>query len=609
MTSSLRRLGFLTVLVGCFGYYAAAAAAGPYWLDSSEFAAQAFELGVAHPPGHPLAGVVGKALTLVPIGSIALRVSLAAALCAALGAAVLFLLSFDLARRAAAPRGAAPGPGLERTCALIALATTLAVALGSSYALQAVRPEVYALQSLLGVAVVAAVVHAGATGDRRWLLAAALAGALGLGNHHLLMLAVLAPAALVLLGRGGLLDRRTVLWATALVTLGLCVWLYLPLRAARRPEVNWGDARTPARFLWTVSAQAFAGKSLARAQSPTYAGALPGMAGVALEQLGPLALLGPLGLVLLARRPGGRRLAALLAGVAAAGAVATFIVGFDAENPDIHGYLGVPLGLGAAAAAAGLGGLAGAARRRRPPARGLIAAAAAALLALPAMQGARGFGVVDLRAAHGCALIAHGLLDSVPPRGALLTAYFQSAFALWFARGVEGARPDVDWAHLTFLGFPGVADDVVRRAPALAPLVAVRPVTPAALAAVAARRPVRLQPDISTGPGAAALLAVDGLTAEVLADDAARAAARARVPGAAAAVRADLARRLGADAREPQTARYLLYTAYVTARLHCLAGDRAAAAPALAQARALAPSDPELAALGRACGLSPSLDR
>jgi hypothetical protein len=591
VTSSLRRHGFLLVLVATFAFYAAGAAAGPYWLDSSEFAAQAFELGVAHPPGHPLAGIVGKALALVPVGSIGLRVSLAAALAAALGAAVLFLASFELARRTAA--------GRDRLAAVVALATTLFVAFGSSYALQAVRPEVYALQSLLGFAVVAAVLHALATRDARWLLGAAFAGALGLGNHHLLMLAVLGPAALCLLGRGGLLGRRTIAWGAALMALGLCVWLYLPLRAARAPEVNWGDARTPGRFFWTVSAQAFAGKSLARAQSSAYAGAVPGMAALALVQLGPLALLAPLGLVLLARAPGGRRPAALVALVALGGAAATFIVGFDADNPDIHGYLGVPLGLGAAAAAAGLSGLGAAALRRRPQSRWLVGVGAAALLALTPLQAARAFPAVDLRAAHGCATVAHATLDAVPPRGALFTAYFQTAFALWYARGVEGARPDVMHAHLTFLGFPGYAEDVARRAPPLAPLVAARPVGAAALAAFAAAHPVRLQLDVSTPPALAARLVPEGLVARLGPEPASRPAAPTP-----ADFHATLARRLGPDAHEPQTLRYLLYASYVEARVLCSAGARAAAGAAWARALALAPADPELRALGRACGLA-----
>ena len=64
---------------------------------------------------------------------------------------------------------------------------------------QAVRPEVYALQTALGLGVVYAVVRAESDHDQRWLLVACLVGALGLGNHHLLMLSVLAPAAVVMM--------------------------------------------------------------------------------------------------------------------------------------------------------------------------------------------------------------------------------------------------------------------------------------------------------------------------------------------------------------------------------------------------------------------------
>ena len=515
MTSPLRRFGFFAVVVIAFGYYVAAAAAGPYWLDSSELAAQAFGLGVSHPPGHPLYGLLGKLFALLPIGTVAFRVSLLSAACGALGAGLLFLVALELADRVGGAELPAPVP------VLAAAAAALGVALGYSYAFQAVRPEVYALHALVALLTLYAVLRHDATGDRRWLYLAALVGALGLGNHHLLMLATLLPALLVVVWRRPTPGwRRTARRVAGFALLGLCVWLYLPLRAARDPLVNWGDPRTPARFVWTVSARAFAHKSVARAHDPTYAGAAAGMAALGARELGALGLLAPLGLLLLARRPGGRRAAALGAGVIAAGVGATWVVGFDASNPDVHGYLAVPLGIAAACAVPVLVVLLGAAARRGAWGRRLAAGGAAALLAVPALGGAAAFATVDLRAARGCELTTHALLDATPPRATLLTAYFQTAFGLWYARAVEGARPDVDHVHGTFLGFPGYAPRTLGRIPELAWLAAVRgrETDAPALARLAARGPVAVEPDISTPPGAAPLLALDGAAARVITD-------------------------------------------------------------------------------------------
>src|SRR5207249_6471158 len=93
-------------LVACFGAYVAGLAPGPYWLDSSEFAAAAFELGIPHPPGQPLEMIVGKAFALLPLGSIALRVGLASAACGAIAAALVTLAAAEVARRIGRALGA-----------------------------------------------------------------------------------------------------------------------------------------------------------------------------------------------------------------------------------------------------------------------------------------------------------------------------------------------------------------------------------------------------------------------------------------------------------------------------------------------------------------------
>jgi hypothetical protein len=603
VTRSYRRAGFLAVVAIAFGYYVAAAAAGPYWLDSSEFAAQAFGLGVSHPPGHPLYGLLGKLFALIPVGTVAFRVGLLSAACAALGAGLLYLVALELWDRVADDGLPAVVP------VLVAAAAALAVALGYSYAFQAVRPEVYALHALVALLVLWAVLRHDATGERRWLYLAALVGALGLGNHHLLMLTVLVPALLVaVLRRPAPGWRRTAARVAVFAALGLLVWLYLPLRAARDPLVNWGDPRTPARFAWTVSAQAFAGKSVARARDAAYAGAATGMAALGARELGALAALAPIGLVLLAWRPRGRRAAALVAGAVALGAGAAGLVGFDAQNPDIHGYLAVPAGLAAASAAPALLLLLAAAARRGRAGRALATGASVALVAVAGVSGGAAFAAVDLRQARGCETMTRALLDAAPPRATLLTGYFQTAFGLWYARGVEGARPDVDHVHVTFLGFPGYAERTFARLPDLAWLgdVRGRETDAPALARLARRGPVVVEYDLSTPPGAVPLLALEGGAARVVTDAAARARALADAVVRQERFDGELRRRLGADRDEPQTARARLYRAFLELRFFCQSEGRGAAArAAFARAEALAPDDADLQDAARKCGLTP----
>ena len=52
----------LAVLVPLAAYVATLSGAG-FWLDAGELTAAAVDLDIAHPPGHPLASLVGHAAT------------------------------------------------------------------------------------------------------------------------------------------------------------------------------------------------------------------------------------------------------------------------------------------------------------------------------------------------------------------------------------------------------------------------------------------------------------------------------------------------------------------------------------------------------------------
>src|SRR5690348_6770306 len=69
-----------------FALYLSTLNASTYWLDSGEFVEASVNLDIAHPPGHPLTGLYGKLCSLLPFGSLALRVALGQAIAAALGA-------------------------------------------------------------------------------------------------------------------------------------------------------------------------------------------------------------------------------------------------------------------------------------------------------------------------------------------------------------------------------------------------------------------------------------------------------------------------------------------------------------------------------------------
>lgn len=493
----------------------------------------------------------------MPLGPIALRVSLASAAAGALAAVQAARLAAHVARRA---RGGAQAEGTD-----VALGIAAGLLYAGSYAaaFQAVRPEVYALSSLCVLTCALALARfeeARRLGD---LGLAGLAAGLAVGNHPLLALAIVGPGALVAawvaLGRRPR-AWRAVGWGVAATVLTLGILVYLPLRAARRPLVDWGAPTTAARLWWTLSAQAW-NKAVSRGGAGDL-GAVGVALTVELAAVGALLALGGAWLTLRARalRPLGLLLIAAL--VADAGAPA--LVGFDVANPDAYGYLAAAVALGAALAVVLPSAILARVRRRgvgRLVAGALVAGAlVASVVAAPrwSLAGERALRPTLAR-----------WLDGAPPRALVVTSYFQTIFGLWALDALEGARPDLDVVHRHFLAYPGYREEVVARRPALAALVGARDVDAAAL--IAAGRPLFVEADLD-------------LPAPLV--------ARASVPVEGRGAEAATSR---------EGARYFAWQAFVDAERACRLPDLDGRRRSLEAARARLGEAPELAALAARC--------
>src|SRR5262249_23754374 len=147
-----------------------------------EFVAQAVHLDIAHPPGHPLSGLYGRAFCMLPLGSLSFRVALGQAVATA-AASVCMCRAI-----AAALRGMQL---VERVRWPLALSGAWLAAFSYGIWFQAVRPEVYALQSLCSALVLERLLTLSAAEPERpgpALAGAALVLGLGLTNHHLIAL-------------------------------------------------------------------------------------------------------------------------------------------------------------------------------------------------------------------------------------------------------------------------------------------------------------------------------------------------------------------------------------------------------------------------------------
>jgi hypothetical protein len=487
----LAGVGSVVVGVTAFAGYVLCCAPSAYLLDSAELAQAAFGLGVAHPPGEPLAALWGKLFCLLPIGSVALRVGLGQAVAGAIAAVLLLRIALRMLALLD------PGRALGEAGHLL-LAT--AVATGFTFAPGAIivsdRPEVYALQTALSLGAVLCTLRALADEDRRFLLLAALLLGLGVANHPLVAGLTGVGAALAALPflRAG--RARLIVLSVLALLAGASVLAYLPVRAtalfaqaaARGADtIVWGDARTPAGLAWLLSAHTFAVKApIVHAVSAPL-----DFPFVFMEELEVVfAVLAPLGMFVFLRSRA-THLPGLVLLVSWAGSLgAALYGGFDPANPDVRGYLGPAIALTALFSGGAIAaGLIPMARWQRP----WLAPALVGALALgtftrfptgPRYPGLRHAGTADW--------LAGRMLAGLPPRAALLTGYHETAFLLGYQRLVEGRRPDVAWAHLGFIAQPGARERLAAAEPDLEPILRLGP-SRAEASSLDRRRPVRFE--------------------------------------------------------------------------------------------------------------------
>ncbi len=435
--------------------------------DSLEFQVVLPTLGIAHPSGYPLYTLLGKLFTvLLPLRDPAGRVNLLSALAAAATLAVFYLLALRLTH--------------SRLPSVIA---TTVFAISPAWWSQATLAEVYALHGLLMVSFLYCLLRweeaisssqAPSRADG-WLARAALLAGLGLSHHR--MIALLLPAALVLIvwtDPGLLRQPRRWIRPLGLGLAPLLLYLYLPLRGQAISSLDGTYHATWSGTLDWILARAY---GVFLSDNPFNVQRTAGtFVALFLAQFGTVPLLGALWGIATGWRFATRRYVFLLLAT-----VATLAFGVAYKVEDIAVFfipafiltsLWVGLGLvslfdsyaGALAARARQIGLPSVARPWLL--NGLALLLTAAVLLEPVRSAVQGFSAQDRSQAWGVYDSGLDALASVAPGGEVIGLLGETTLLRYF-RDVAGQRSDVTLvaADAEDARFTAVAGGLARGVP------------------------------------------------------------------------------------------------------------------------------------------------
>ena len=242
------RLGFIVVLV----VYLSTMAPGLVSVDSGELAAVVTRLGLAHPPGYPVYTVLGYLWVnllgfLPPITAM----NLFSVLALSLSVGVLISFTKDLIQSQFEIDTFTSGG--------IAIVSVLTLAFSSTFWMQAVGNEVYALHVLLCVLLLKYGVSYFNSGLRKHIIIGALL--LGLGISHHLSIVVFIPGSLWILWNKNFFDPNT--WSRNLILiipvvfLPLTAYSWMFYNAFESGPQQWNVLDSFGKLLHHISAQQY----------------------------------------------------------------------------------------------------------------------------------------------------------------------------------------------------------------------------------------------------------------------------------------------------------------------------------------------------------------
>ncbi len=430
----------LALVLGALGLaYAATMAPSITWAndgaDSGDLVAAAAVGGVAHPSGYPTFLLLARAFQMLPLGDPALCTNILALSAALVAAALTACVVSELCA------------GCGRYARWAGALAALALGLSPVFWSQAIIAEVYSLNALFTASLALFALRDARPGAIQGWTARArgLVAGMAMGNHLTIGLMLLGWIAAVAAGAPAGSRLRRVAARLPWVGLGLLVYLYLPLRAAAQPPINWGDADNLAGFWWTISGMPY--RRLAFGISSELAPQrVMAWAALLLAQFGPAGLVLGFGGLLYG---GGARRGVRYGSATIAVGYSLYALAYAAD--DSYAYMLPAYVIFAIWLGCGCGEIMAALGRRRHMLAALAALASVVLISAPAPTTAAR---VDARHDDRAIAFAGRVMTSAPRGAIIVTSGDRDSFTLWYTHYALGARPDLAVAVGPMLDFP-----------------------------------------------------------------------------------------------------------------------------------------------------------
>ena len=253
------KLGILLIFLG-FLTYLTTISPTIALRDSPELVACAYNLTVAHAPGHSLYLLLGKLFSFIPFGSLAWRLNLLSAIFASLNIIIFYLI---LVKIWALITRKGQNPGLEdsfnypRVNDIGAFSAGLILAFSQTFWAYALGAETYSLNTFLLALITLALLQ---EGEPRFLFFAAFVAGLLIASHTV---NIIYFAGFVFLGTSLFLKYfkvwRIKEWPLSVLFAGLgaSILLYLPLRNITPHGIYFGVVKNWKEFIQLISGKIY----------------------------------------------------------------------------------------------------------------------------------------------------------------------------------------------------------------------------------------------------------------------------------------------------------------------------------------------------------------